>query len=160
MNKRTIPSPIGRLEIHEDNDHIVAIQFHSETDRNDPSDLLDECEKQLSEYFKGERSEFSLPLELRGTDFQKQVWTELQNIPYGKTISYSELAIRLGDIKTIRAAGSANGKNNLPIVIPCHRVIGKNGALVGFAGGLDTKKWLLKHEGIIRGEQMGLFTEG
>ena len=150
-------SPVGPLAIYEDDECIVEIKFDKETEVNDTSELLDACEQQLSEYFKGQRSEFSLPVELRGTDFQKQVWTELQKIPYGKTISYSELAIRLGDIKTIRAAGSANGKNKLPILIPCHRVIGKNGSLVGFAGGLDTKKWLLRREGAIPGEQIDLF---
>lgn len=159
MNKRTISSPIGAIELHEEDHYLVKIRFGGDTGFNDPSPLLDDCEKQLSEYFKRERSEFDLPFALNGTEFQKQVWTELQNIPYGRTTSYSELAIRLGDIKSTRAVGTANNKNRLPIIIPCHRVIGKDGSLVGFGGGLDIKKWLLKHERAIPGEQMGLFAD-
>jgi methylated-DNA-[protein]-cysteine S-methyltransferase len=103
--------------------------------------------KQLDQYFKRERKEFNLPLDIIGTDFQKRVWTELENIKYGETITYQELAIRLGDVKSIRAAGRANGANPLPIVIPCHRVIGANGKLVGYGGGLEVKKKLLELEG-------------
>ena len=124
---------------------------------HDASPLLDECEKELTAYFEGQLEEFSVPMRLTGTEFQNKVWSELMKIPFGKTISYTELALRLGDLKSIRAAGTANGKNNLPVLIPCHRVIGKNGSLVGFGGGLDRKHWLLRHEGAIPGEQMGLF---
>ncbi len=98
---------------------------------------------QLKEYFSGERKCFDLPLEIEGTDFQKKVWGELVKIPFGTTISYKELAVRLGDEKVIRAAASANGANPLPIVIPCHRVIGSDGSLVGYAGGLKIKEKLL-----------------
>ena len=104
---------------------------------------------QLKEYFDGERKEFDLPLEIEGTEFHKRVWKELEKIPYGKTISYKELAIRLGDEKVIRASAKANGANPLPIVIPCHRVIGSDGSLVGFGGGLKIKEQLLTLEGIL-----------
>ena len=103
--------------------------------------------KQLREYFENKRKVFDLPLEIIGTDFQKRVWKELIKIPYGETISYKELAIRLGNLKTIRAAARANGANPLPIIIPCHRVIGSDGKLVGYANGLDVKEKLLELEG-------------
>ena len=102
---------------------------------------------QLKEYFSEERKQFDLPLEIEGTEFQKRVWNELSKISYGKTISYKELAIRLGDEKVIRAAASANGANPLPIVIPCHRVIGSDGTLIGYGGGLGIKEKLLILEG-------------
>jgi methylated-DNA-[protein]-cysteine S-methyltransferase len=102
---------------------------------------------QLKEYFNRKRKSFDLQLEIFGTDFQKKVWNELLKIPYGETISYNQLAIKLGDKKSIRAAASANGANPLPIVIPCHRVIGSDGSLVGYGGGLDVKKKLLELEG-------------
>jgi len=101
---------------------------------------------QLQEYFAGKRTTFELQLNIRGTDFQKSVWQELLHIPYGKTISYLELARRLGDVKSIRAAAAANGQNPFWIVVPCHRVIGSDGSLTGYAGGLWRKKWLLEHE--------------
>lgn len=103
--------------------------------------------KQLREYFDHKRKVFDLPMEIVGTDFQKKVWKELLNISYGETISYKELALRLGNLKTIRAAARANGANPLPIVIPCHRVIGSDGKLVGYGGGLDVKEKLLQLEG-------------
>jgi O-6-methylguanine DNA methyltransferase len=102
---------------------------------------------QLCEYFKGERKVFNLPVEIEGTDFQKRVWRELEKIPYGKTISYKELALRLGDEKVIRAAAGANGANPLSIIIPCHRVIGSDGSLIGYGGGLEIKAKLLELEG-------------
>ena len=102
---------------------------------------------QLQEYFSGERKQFDLPLEIEGTEFQKRVWNELLIIPYGRTISYKELAVKLGDEKVIRASASANGANPLPIVIPCHRVIGSDGSLIGYGGGLEIKEKLLILEG-------------
>lgn len=102
---------------------------------------------QLDEYFKRQRKEFDLPLEIIGSKFQKRVWNELMKIPYGETISYNQLAIRTGDQKAIRAVAAANGANPLPIVIPCHRVIGSDGSLVGYGGGLDVKRKLLELEG-------------
>ncbi len=108
--------------------------------------LFDELEMQLNEYFEGKRKEFNLPLAIIGSDFQKKVWNELLRIPYGQTCSYSEQSISVGNIKSIRAVAAANGANRIAILIPCHRVIGKNGALIGFGGGLENKKILLELE--------------
>ena len=107
---------------------------------------LKDVAKQLYEYFQGHRKEFSLKLNPQGTDFQKSVWEALVEIPYGKTVSYMDLSKKLGDIKAIRAVAAANGKNPIWIIIPCHRVIGSDGSLTGYAGGLHRKKWLLDHE--------------
>ncbi|MFS4416185.1 methylated-DNA--[protein]-cysteine S-methyltransferase [Maribacter sp. 2307ULW6-5] len=116
---------------------------------------LRDCAAQLQAYFKGKRQDFQLCLRPRGTPFQKKVWKALENIPYGETISYLDLAKHLGDAKAVRAVAAANGKNPLWIVVPCHRVIGSDGSLTGYAGGLQRKKWLLEHE---RGtEQLRLF---
>jgi len=113
----------------------------------DPAfNLLVECKNQLTAYFSGSAKRFDLPLTQRGTPFQTRVWEQLSVIRYGDTISYLELAKRLGDPKVIRAAASANGKNHLAIIIPCHRVIGSSGELVGYGGGMQRKKWLLEHE--------------
>ena len=107
---------------------------------------------QLKEYFAGTRKDFDVPLDIEGTDFQKRVWNELQKIPYGKTISYKTLSEKLGDVKAIRAVGKANGQNPIAIIIPCHRVIGANGSLVGYAGGLAIKEKLLHLEGALNPE--------
>ena len=107
---------------------------------------------QLEEYFAGTRKKFDVPLDLEGTDFQKKVWEELKKIPYGKTISYKTLAEKLGDVKSIRAVGKANGQNPIAIIIPCHRVIGSDGSLTGYAGGLDIKEKLLHLEGALNPE--------
>ncbi len=117
--------------------------------------VLEDAASQFQEYFEGKRKYFDLKLNPKGTEFQKKVWEALQEIPYGKTISYLELSKRLGDPKAIRAVAAANGKNPLWIVIPCHRVIGSNGDLTGYAGGLHRKKWLLEHESPAK--QMALF---
>ncbi|WP_397364284.1 methylated-DNA--[protein]-cysteine S-methyltransferase [Olleya sp. R77988] len=109
-------------------------------------DVLEDCVIQLNEYFEGKREQFSLKLNPQGTIFQKHVWEELQNIPYGKTTSYLSLSKKLGDVKAIRAVANANGKNPLWIIIPCHRVIGSDGSLTGYASGLHRKQWLLEHE--------------
>ena len=114
---------------------------------NPENSIVFDAFKQLKEYFKRERKEFNLKLEIIGTEFQKRVWRELLKIPYGKTITYNQLAINLGDKKAIRAAAAANGANPLPIVIPCHRVIGSDGNLVGYGGGLEVKQKLLELEG-------------
>ena len=107
---------------------------------------LREAVKQLEEYFSGSRNDFTFKLNPQGTDFQKKVWSALLQIPYGKTTSYQQLSIQLGDVKAIRAVAAANGKNPLWVVVPCHRVIGSDGSLTGYAGGLWRKKWLLEHE--------------
>ena len=101
---------------------------------------------QLDEYFAGDREEFDLPLDPVGTDFQQSAWMALRTIPYGTTVSYGEQAARMGDRRKARAVGAANGRNPISIVVPCHRVVASNGALTGFAGGIDTKAWLLDHE--------------
>ncbi|HEY6083038.1 MAG TPA: methylated-DNA--[protein]-cysteine S-methyltransferase, partial [Chitinophagaceae bacterium] len=108
--------------------------------------VLKECIQQLDDYFSGSRTVFELDMEQQGTSFQQKVWAELMNIPFGKTISYIELARRIGNEKSIRAVGTANGSNNICIMVPCHRVIGSNGKLVGYGGGLWRKQWLLEHE--------------
>lgn len=117
-------------------------------------------EKQINEYFNGERQEFDLPLHLVGTAFQKRVWEGLMNIPFGETRSYKEQSIFLGDVKAIRAVAGANGENGIAIIVPCHRVVGANGSLVGYGGGLWRKKWLLEHELKYSGKsnQMNLFS--
>jgi AraC family transcriptional regulator of adaptative response/methylated-DNA-[protein]-cysteine methyltransferase len=107
---------------------------------------LDALEKQMKEYFIGERKEFDVPLQMVGTDFQKKVWNGLMQIPYGETRSYKNQSVFLGDVKAIRAVATANGQNGIAIIVPCHRVIGDNGSLVGYGGGLPKKKWLLEHE--------------
>jgi methylated-DNA-[protein]-cysteine S-methyltransferase len=109
-------------------------------------ECLQDCVYQLNEYFEGKRTHFDLQLNPEGTDFQKSVWDALRTIPYGKTISYLNLSKQLGDVKAIRAIANANGKNPLWIVVPCHRVIGSDGSLTGYAGGLYRKQWLLEHE--------------
>ena len=115
---------------------------------------LKEAVLQLQDYFDGKRTTFTFPLNPSGTDFQKKVWEELLNIPFGKTRSYLDLSKKLGDVKAIRAVASANGKNPLWIVVPCHRVIGTDGSLTGYAGGLWRKKWLLEHENPIKQESL------
>lgn len=115
---------------------------------------LDLLEKQANEYFNGTRKDFDLPLQLVGTDFQKKVWNGLQQIPYGETRSYKKQSVFLGDVKAIRAVATANGQNGIAIIVPCHRVIGDNGSLVGYGGGLPKKKWLLEHEARHSGRDM------
>lgn len=140
-------SPAGVLLLKSDGLFISEIAFsESDLQENTPCSLLLECRQQLEDYFCGKTFSFDLPLNPVGTEFQKKVWDELLKIPHGQTITYSELAVRLGDPKLVRAVGTANGKNPLAIVIPCHRVIGAGNKLTGYAGGLDRKLWLLEHE--------------
>lgn len=141
---------IGIIGIRENNKSITDIYF-SKVDTNDnikETDLIKECFKQLKEYFEGNRVKFDLPLDARGTEFQKKVWNELLRIPYGETKSYKDIAVAMGNEKACRAIGMANNKNPIPIIIPCHRVIGSNGKLVGYAGGLNVKEKLLNIEKI------------
>ena len=143
-------SPYGLIEILASDEGVAFVLFvKKRTGRSKNNEHTNLCTKQLHEYFNKERKTFSVPLDLVGTDFQKRVWMELLNIPFGKTISYLQMAINLGDRKCIRAAGTANGKNPISIIIPCHRVMGSNGDLVGYGGGLDKKKWLLEFEGVL-----------
>lgn len=143
------PSPIGVIEIIADAKSIHSIHFVNEKKEDNYNSVTLQAYRQLQEYLEGDRRDFDLPIEPKGTEFQQKVWNELKNIPFGKVISYLELAKRLGDEKVIRAAAAANGKNPIGIVIPCHRVVGANGDLVGYAGGLDKKKLLLQHEGVL-----------
>ena len=140
-------SPIGTLELKEDRGYIMWVSFlNAEPDHSDSNPILDKCVVQLDEYFKLAREEFDLPLAPGGTPFQQKVWDETLNIPFGKTASYMDIAKKLGDTKSTRAVGLANGKNPIAIIIPCHRIIGSNGSLTGYAGGIERKKWLLDHE--------------
>lgn len=146
-------SPIGLMRISGTENFISEIIFE-DTPRTHTSDnsnmempvLVVQAIEQLIQYFQGQRRVFDLPLHQQGTEFQQKVWHQLINIPYGRTISYLELSRRLGDTKSIRAAASANGKNNICIIVPCHRVIGSNKDLIGYSGGLWRKKWLLALE--------------
>ncbi|MGZ3920760.1 MAG: methylated-DNA--[protein]-cysteine S-methyltransferase [Bacteroidia bacterium] len=155
------PSPLGEIEIRYDKDFIYAFHFcedgFSKKEEGQKTGLIEKAQKQLSDYFNGTLKEFDLPLNLRGTDFQQKVWNELCTIDYGRTLSYLQLARQLGDEKCIRAAASANGKNPFAIVIPCHRVIGTNGSLTGYAGELWRKQWLLDHEAKTSGVYDKLF---
>jgi methylated-DNA-[protein]-cysteine S-methyltransferase len=142
-----IKTPLGVNKIIGDENGISFISILSEGELTiEIPENLKEAVSQIQEYFDGKRKDFTFKLNPTGTDFQQKVWQELTNIPFGKTISYLDLAKKLGDPKVIRAAASANGKNPLWIVIPCHRVIGTDGSLTGYAGGLWRKKWLLEFE--------------
>ncbi|MBI4931244.1 MAG: methylated-DNA--[protein]-cysteine S-methyltransferase [Bacteroidetes bacterium] len=150
MYKTYYESPVGLLEIIANDKGVIAVPFiKKRSGRAKNNEHTSACARQIHEYFIKERKTFSVSLDMHGTDFQKRVWKELLNIPFGKTISYLQLAIRLGDKKCIRAAGTANGRNPFSIIVPCHRVIGSNGDLIGYEGGLDKKKWLLEFEGVL-----------
>jgi methylated-DNA-[protein]-cysteine S-methyltransferase len=156
MESVIIKTPIGFTEIKGDENgitkiHVLDVNVEISTIIN--KDLI-EAVTQLQDYFLGRRTEFTFKLNLQGTEFQKKVWQELLHIPYGKTCSYLELSKKIGDVKAIRAVASANGKNPLWIVVPCHRVIGTDGSLTGYAGGLWRKKWLLEHENPIKQESL------
>ncbi|MBI9040454.1 MAG: methylated-DNA--[protein]-cysteine S-methyltransferase [Lutibacter sp.] len=141
-------TPIGTAKIIGDENGITSVSVideEIETSKKIPTCLKD-CVQQLEEYFKGKRTNFNLTLNPKGTEFQQKVWDELLKVPYGKTRTYLEQSKKLGDVKAIRAVASANGKNPIWIVIPCHRIIGSNGSLTGYAGGIWRKKWLLEHE--------------
>lgn len=143
-----IETPLGHAKIVGDSNGVASISILDTQDELSeviPEALL-ECVTQLKAYFKNERNTFDLKLNPEGTTFQKKVWKQLETIPYGKTISYLELSKQIGDVKAIRAVANANGKNPLWIIIPCHRVIGSDGSLTGYAGGLHRKQWLLNHE--------------
>lgn len=145
-------SPIGWLELSASESTLQSIRFLKEKPAENPTPdnaLIRQITAELSEYFKGDRKRFTVPLNPRGTNFQEKVWGFLQEIPYGQTITYGAIAEKLRDPNKVRAVGTANGKNPIPIIIPCHRVIGANQKLTGYAGGIDRKKHLLKLEGAI-----------
>lgn len=158
MEEAFIQTPLGIAAIRGDNAGIAEVSVlndgSAKPSQHIPALLIDAV-GQLQAYFAGTRQTFQLRLNPKGTDFQQSVWRELMNIPYGKTISYLELSRRLGDVKAIRAAAAANGQNPLWIVVPCHRVVGSDGSLTGYAGGIWRKKWLLEHESPYR--QQALF---
>ncbi len=151
-----IQTPLGIAKIEGDENGISIISVTQEGDLSSeiPKNLKNSV-TQLNEYFEGKRTAFTFKLNPKGTEFQQKVWQELLKIPFGKTISYLDLSKKLGDVKAIRAVASANGKNPLWIVVPCHRVIGTDGSLTGYAGGLWRKKWLLEHENPLK--QQSLF---
>ena len=156
------PSPVGELILTASETALTAVYFPTsrhgpppdvpplrDAKRGPGGEVLARTRDQLSEYFAGTRTSFDLPLDPRGTPFELSVWKELRAIPYGVTRSYSDIARRLGDPRSTRAVGAANGKNPIPIIVPCHRVIGAHGELTGFGGGIDRKRWLLEHEGAL-----------
>jgi methylated-DNA-[protein]-cysteine S-methyltransferase len=157
MDPQVIATPVGSLRLEIEDGRVTALRFTDDA----PGAALDHplagaVVAQLGEYFAGARRQFDLPLAPRGTDFQRAVWAELARIPFGHTISYGELARRLGKPAAVRAVGRANGQNPIPIVLPCHRVIGADGSLTGYGGGLDRKQALLRLEGALPGAQMSL----
>jgi methylated-DNA-[protein]-cysteine S-methyltransferase len=146
-------SPIGKIKITADEHCVTELVFVEASDLSDvdePAEALPEiinsCVDELMEYFAGKRKHFTVPINQEGTEFQQKVWKELYELPYGKTMSYADLAKKLGDPKCIRAAASANGKNKIAIIVPCHRIIGTDQSLVGYAWGKARKRWLLQHE--------------
>jgi len=151
MHRTVVDTPIGPVGLVASDSAVSAVLFDGRRVLADGgSPLLDEAARQLRAYFAGELVSFDLPLELHGTDFQRRCWLALAAIPYGQTVSYGEQARRLGlGPDSARAVGAANGRNPLPIILPCHRVIGADGSLTGFGGGLDVKCYLLEHEGAL-----------
>ena len=149
MNTITIASPLGPLRLYGDGDELIGVYMTDQAPpeaREQSSRVLEDTAKQLAEYFAGERRTFDLPLAPRGTGFQRIVWRALTQIAYAETASYGELARAIGRPAASRAVGAANGKNPISIIVPCHRIVGADGTLTGYAGGLQAKKWLLAHE--------------
>ena len=149
----TVSSPVGDLLLAVRDDRVLHIGFAEERHPHQrqgqwqrDAERVSKARQQLQEYFCGQRQHFELDLLPIGTTFQRQVWSELARIPYAQTISYGALARRIGNAKAMRAVGLANGRNPIPIIVPCHRVIGANGSLTGFGGGIERKRWLLEHE--------------
>lgn len=157
MDIAFIDTPLGITKLEGDIHGLASITVlnNKEEITTIIPETLEDTVYQIQEYFEGNREIFNLELNAQGTDFQKRVWSALKDIPYGKTISYLDLSKTLGDVKAIRAVAAANGKNPLWIVVPCHRVIGSDGSLTGYAGGLHRKKWLLEHESPVK--QQSLF---
>ncbi len=166
----TMPSPVGPLTLVASDAGLRSVLWPADDHKVDPGDevghaqvvdaddhpILVVARRQLNEYFAGDRTEFDVALDPLGTPFQRSAWTALRSIPYGETISYGEQAERMGDKRKARAVGAANGKNPLSIVVPCHRVVGADGSLTGFAGGVETKAWLLAHESATVGATLAL----
>jgi methylated-DNA-[protein]-cysteine S-methyltransferase len=159
----TIDTPVGELLLTATADGLTGVHFPKSSDGHRPeagwqrarplpnpaSSAIAAARAELDAYFAGTLTRFTVPLAATGTPFQQRVWTALRDVPFGATISYLELARRLGDAKAVRAVGGANGRNPIPVIVPCHRVIGADGSLTGFGGGLERKRWLLRHEGAL-----------
>lgn len=167
LRSTTIDSPVGRLTVVTSALGVRAVMWPLDApdrvrlDDVEKTTTIDERDavlaaaiEQLDEYFRGDRTEFDLPLDAHGTDFQIEAWRALQTIAFGTTISYGEQADRMGDKRKARAVGAANGRNPISIIVPCHRVVGSTGALTGFAGGTDAKRWLLEHESRVAGHTL------
>ena len=154
MAYKSIKSPYGDLTLFEENDQIVALEWGRTPGAQSTARFL-EAKKQLDAYFAGTLQEFDLDLDLRGTEFQLRVWNQLLTIPFGHTVTYQEIASLINSPKSFRAIGHANGLNPVSIIVPCHRVIGSDGSLTGYAGGLWRKQWLLEHE--LKTKQLSLF---
>ena len=150
MTSCTVSSPVGELCICADDEGLISLSFGS--GGNGENEIIRKTVRELSEYFAGERKSFDIPLKPSGTDFQRRVWAELARIPYGETRSYADIAAAVGNKNACRAVGMANNRNPIAIIIPCHRVIGKNGTLTGYAGGLSVKQYLLELENLNRVE--------
>ena len=158
-----VAAPIGRLIVASDGSAVAGVWMANASPSDDQWErqrgtdpVLAEARRELLAYFDGTLREFRIPLAPNGTEFQRRVWTALTHIPYGTTISYADLARRIDNLTAVRAVGAANGRNPIPIIVPCHRVIGSDGSLTGFGGGLDRKRWLLHHEGALAGGQEDL----
>jgi len=155
MQQVIMPSPIGDITIQSTAKGVSYVGFYPvvtmQTEAVDEHTLTPilKCISELNEYFNGERRRFTVPLDTQGTHFQRKVWHALMDVEFGQTKSYQEIALAINNPKAVRAVGAANGKNPISIIVPCHRIIGANGKLTGYAGGLERKEWLLKHEGIL-----------
>jgi len=159
LDRMTIQSPVGPLQLFARGDELAGVHLPEQPvpDGNDrPTRVLKETARQLAEYFAGTRQVFDLPLAPQGSGFQERVWRALLAIPFGVTTTYGDIARTIGRPSASRAVGTANGANPIAIIVPCHRVIGQNGTLTGYAGGLPMKKWLLEHEQRIAGRQLAL----
>lgn len=163
LTTASVPSPVGLLTVVASESGVRAVLWPADDPKRVPlgeaaadaeHPVLACAAEQLAEYFDGSRQEFDVPLDPVGTDFQQSAWRALRTIPYGETVSYGEQAERMGDKRKARAVGAANGRNPISIIVPCHRVVGANGSLTGFAGGIDTKAWLLDHEARMAGKTL------
>ena len=157
MGHFTFESPLGPLSLTTANGALKGLTFGNLDVVQEEDEITRVTAGQLLEYFEGNRKSFELPVDPDGSEFQKRVWKMLMDIPFGKHTNYGRMATLLGDPRSVRAVGTANGANPIAIIIPCHRVIGANGDLVGYAGGLDKKEWLLKHEGMQGLDQLSIF---
>ena len=143
-------SPIGLIEVCGTSEGVTSLNFVEQYRYElEPNSIVREAMRQVSDYFLGTRRGFSVPIALQGTDFQRLVWQQLLNIPFGRTVSYQDIANAIGKPRAVRAVGAANGQNPISIIVPCHRVVGSNGSLTGYGGGLWRKEWLLRHEGAL-----------